>query len=112
MHGDGIVGILIQKIPTCFPNLYQLISAEDHVPPALRQKWVAQIDNTVNELHRHGIIWGDVKPDNIVIDEHDDAWLIDFGGGYNPQWVDASIAGSIEGDLQGVERLKSMLKKE
>ncbi|KAK5084603.1 hypothetical protein LTR05_005681 [Lithohypha guttulata] len=60
---------------------------------------------TVEVLHTHDIIWGDVNAGNIVIDEALNAWVIDFGGRNNPEFVDDDKAETIEGDWQGVERL-------
>ena len=31
------------------------------------------------------------KPDNILIDAHNDAYLIDFGGGYMDGWEDKEL---------------------
>jgi len=111
-HGDGIVGMLIEKIPATFPGLGHVLMAKVDVPLSSRKRWAAQIEETVGELHRHGIVWGDAKPGNVIIDEHDDAWLIDFGGGYTSTWVDEPVAESVEGDLQAVGRMKLALEKE
>lgn len=45
-------------------------------------EWELQVTKVVNCLHGAGIVWGDAKAANILIDGHDDAWIIDFGGGY------------------------------
>lgn len=82
------------------------------MPLSLRRKWAAQIEDTVKELHCLGIIWGDAKPGNIVIDECDDAWLIDFGGGFTQPWVDSELAESVEGDLQAVGRIRERLEED
>ena len=39
-------------------------------------------------LHDNDIVWGDVNPMNVVIDEAMDAWVIDFGGNNNVAFVD------------------------
>lgn len=31
-------------------------------------------------LHGIGIVWGDGKAENVLIDINDNAWIIDFGG--------------------------------
>ncbi|KAH7002978.1 hypothetical protein EDB82DRAFT_482319 [Fusarium venenatum] len=47
-----------------------------------RGKWMAQISQTINRLHEHGLFWGNGKPGNVLIDEKDDIWLIGCGGGF------------------------------
>lgn len=71
----------------------------------LHSKWERQIAGIVAELHRHGIVWGDVHPVNIFIDEAMDAWAIDFGGMNNIEFVDDEKRETVEGDWQGVTRL-------
>ncbi|KAJ3456896.1 hypothetical protein MRS44_016919 [Fusarium solani] len=58
---------------------------------------------------RHGIIWGDAKADNVLIDKNDDAWIIDFGGNYTPGWVDEDKSGTLEGDKQGLASILDLL---
>ena len=57
-----------------------------------------------------GVVWGDVKPNNILVDNEGTAWIIDFRGGFSPGWVDESIEGTEAGDLQGVEKIKRYLE--
>ena len=78
-------------------------------PRELRQKWMAQIEETVQQLHSKGISWGDVKPENVLIDTDDNAWVIDFGGGYNSRFVDKEVVETVDGDLQGLTRLREFL---
>ncbi|KAH9883960.1 hypothetical protein F4778DRAFT_764679 [Xylariomycetidae sp. FL2044] len=77
-----------------------------------RQKWVLQIYETVDQLHEIGVVWGDGKPSNIIIDEEDNAWLIDFGGGFTEGWVEMECAGTVEGDKQAVKNIKKFLNVE
>jgi hypothetical protein len=46
------------------------------------------------------IVWGDVNPSNVMIGDKTDAWLIDFGGMNNVEFVDEDIRETIEGDKQ------------
>lgn len=78
----------------------------------LRERWVSQIKEAVHQLHEGGVVWGDAKADNVLIDKKNDAWLIDFGGGYTEGWVDKEKTGTKEGDLQGVERIVEYLFSE
>lgn len=75
----------------------------------LRHRWASQIDESIKALHQQDIIWGDAKAENILIDKDDNAWVIDFGGGYTPGWVDPDKSGTLQGDEQGLERIMEML---
>ncbi|KAI1370112.1 hypothetical protein F4677DRAFT_439270 [Hypoxylon crocopeplum] len=57
-------------------------AAKPGVPISLRRKWAAQVKSTVERLHAAGIIWGDVKAANVLIDVNKEAWVIDFSRGY------------------------------
>lgn len=70
-----------------------------------RHKWVLQISQTIERLHEHGIVWGNGKPINIVINERDDAWLINFGVGTTKGWVDEEMAETMEGDKQVLRKI-------
>lgn len=72
---------------------------------SLQKLWQEQVEATVMELHRNEIVWGDVNVHNIFIDMHGDAWVIDFGGNCNVEFVDEEIKETYEGDLQGLRRV-------
>ncbi|KAM5353509.1 hypothetical protein ACJ41O_000159 [Fusarium nematophilum] len=74
-----------------------------------RRKWVSQIRENIQLLHKQGLVWGDGKPSNIIIDEQDDAWLIDFGGGFTDGWVDKELAETTEGDEQALAKITKLL---
>lgn len=74
-----------------------------------RTRWMKQIEATVSELHGMDLVWGDVKPENVVIDVDGNAHVVDFGGGYSPKWVDDALSETKEGDLQGISRLREFL---
>jgi RIO-like serine/threonine protein kinase len=71
----------------------------------LHKQWEEQLTVIVQELHAHDIVWGDVHPMNVVIDEEMNAWAIDFGGVNNAEFVDDEKRETIEGDWQGITRL-------
>lgn len=100
-EGDQLLGMLL----TLEDERFTLDQATMTASSSLRGKWAAQIKEPVSELHKAGLVWGDVKPHNILIDTNNDAWLIDFGGSYTEGWVDKDKAGTMEGDLQGLARV-------
>lgn len=67
--------------------------------------WAAQITECFNEMHAAGVVWGDAKPANVLIDMNDDAWIVDFGGGYTEGWVERDFAGTVQGDEQGLRKM-------
>ncbi|GKZ86624.1 hypothetical protein AnigIFM56816_002035 [Aspergillus niger] len=86
-------------------NLTLSCALHDEVTFAQQKKWEEQITTTVDLLHRADIIWGDVKTDNVLIDGNDDAWVIDFGGGYTEGWVAKEHMETMKGDEEGLSRI-------
>ncbi|KAI3322948.1 hypothetical protein HD806DRAFT_499726 [Xylariaceae sp. AK1471] len=104
---DLIVGFLLTDIDCKATTL--ACAANPDVPISLRRKWADQVKSTVERLHAVGIIWGDVKAANVLVDVNNDAWVVDFGGGYTEGWVDKELAGTVAGDLQGLTKIISFL---
>lgn len=75
----------------------------------LKERWAGQISRSIEHLHQRGIIWGDAKAQNVLVDRSDDVWIIDFGGSYTPGWVDKEKAETLEGDAQGLAKILDML---
>ncbi|KAF1846718.1 uncharacterized protein K460DRAFT_367460 [Cucurbitaria berberidis CBS 394.84] len=107
-HTSRIVGLLLSYIDCENTTLSCAAYASEHI---LRERWLKQITHSLKELHTHQIVWGDAKPDNVLIDVHDDAYLIDFGGGYTNGWVDKELMNTQEGDLQGLQRITAYLAR-
>jgi serine/threonine protein kinase len=75
-----------------------------------RKNWAEQIRETLNLLHKIGVVWGDGKPENILIhSKTDDAWLVDFGGSYTDGWVDAKLKETVAGDEQALQKIIKLL---
>ncbi|KAL7919974.1 hypothetical protein ACQKWADRAFT_299807 [Trichoderma austrokoningii] len=103
----GLVGMLFPYIDEKRELTKWLIKESS---TELRQRWASQIERAIKKLHKHGIIWGDAKAENILIDNNRNAWVTDFGGGYTDGWVDRDQAGTLAGDEQALKRIKDMLR--
>lgn len=75
-----------------------------------RRKWISQIRQAVRALHSKGIVWGDGRASNVIVDERDDAWLVDFGAGWTEGWVSEDLADTMEGDEQAISRIEHFLE--
>jgi serine/threonine protein kinase len=97
------IGLLLDLIPSTGDSLYShqnsALASEHHA------RWKQQITDTVEQLHAHDLVWGDVHPGNIVIDTSFNAWVVDFGGGSIVEFVPRKKAGMKEGDWQGVGKV-------
>jgi len=71
----------------------------------LKEQWKAQILAGVAAVHKAGQVWGDAKPDNIMIDKNNCARLFDFDGGYTGGWVPKELRGEAKGDIAAVQRI-------
>lgn len=49
-------------------------------------------------------MWGDTKPENVLIDINDSVWFIDFGGGYTPRQVEKDQQRTQGRDLAAIEK--------
>lgn len=84
-------------------------AVDERAPLALREKWAAQIKDTVARLHGLGIAWGDVKADNVLVGEERNAVVIDLEGGTTQDRVDWEKEGTIAGDLLGLEKMMDFI---
>lgn len=75
----------------------------------LCERWYHDVENMIHILHSKGFVWGDVSPNNMIIDEDENVWIIDFGGGYTDGWVKQEDMETKRGDLEGLERIKEYL---
>lgn len=51
-------------------------SLRNYTPPSLR--WLATLVDTLADIHSDGWVHGDLKPANVLFDDHGEVWLGDF----------------------------------
>ena len=105
-----VIGLLLSWIDCEHKTLECALGPE--TPAVLRLKWGQQVSTTLAYLHEADIVWGDAKAANILVDMDDNAWIIDFGGGYTRGWVGKDHMETIEGDLEGLSKIKELLNQE
>lgn len=102
-----IMGFLLADISDPAPLTTKL---DTDVPQGQREAWAEEADRTKQILHDNGIIWGDAKADNFMVDASGKLWIIDFGGSYTEGWVDPELNETKEGDDMGTEKIVNALK--
>lgn len=105
VSGNELLGFVIEYVR----HKGTLHYCAAHATQKDRERWFDQVQGALEQLHCLGLSWGDVKPDNVLIDVDGNAHVIDLGGGFNPAWVDSELAETQAGDLQGLDRLKAFL---
>ncbi|ETI24289.1 hypothetical protein G647_03658 [Cladophialophora carrionii CBS 160.54] len=103
--GGQVVGMLEELVDGT--SLHEVDM--DHASSAQRREWKRQIEHSIAQLHEGGIVWGDARPENVLIDKAANAWLLDFGGSSTCGWIDQDLEETIQGDLQGLRRLAEYL---
>jgi tRNA A-37 threonylcarbamoyl transferase component Bud32 len=101
------MGLLLDNIEKPTP-LTKLLSSK--VDEDKRAEWSEKSEEYVRTLHENGIVWGDAKADNFIVDAKDELWIIDFGGSYTEGWVDPEISETVEGDAMGLEKIQAALQ--
>jgi serine/threonine-protein kinase len=69
--------IIMEYIAGC--SLKFMIDSESSLPENKVLKYIHQIGNALDFVHKKNIVHLDIKPSNIIIDRDDNARLIDFG---------------------------------
>ena len=100
-HDDScLMGFLLEYIEGRTLMLWR-----DDASASNKIKWICQVRATLQRLHQSGIIWGDVKPDNVIINTEGDAVVVDFGGGYTPRYIEPELQQTMEGDMIGLDHM-------
>jgi serine/threonine protein kinase len=100
---SSYMGLLLSYIDCDSRTLEGAVRAD--TPKHLRQRWADQVSSTLKHLHEAGIVWGDAKAANVLVNTNMDAWIMDFGGGFTEGWVEREKAGTVEGDIQGLAKI-------
>ena len=103
---NNIMGFLQTEIQSPTP-LTEMIDTD--VPQKRREKWAKESERIVALLHEHGLVFGDCKADNFLVDQQGELWIIDFGGSYTEGWIDAELNETEEGDDMGVRKIAGAL---
>jgi serine/threonine-protein kinase len=75
----------------------ETVLADGPLDPTRAVRIVEQIANALHAAHKVGLIHRDVKPSNILIDENDYAYLIDFGIARTADQTGITSTGSVIG---------------
>ncbi|GAC69454.1 protein kinase domain-containing protein [Gordonia soli] len=73
--------------------------AKGPLAPSRAVQILTQIASALDSAHASGLVHRDVKPDNILIDENDFAYLVDFGIAHGATETRLTVAGSALGSL-------------
>src|SRR5207302_10140202 len=76
-HEDGTLYFSMRLIDG--PMLSQVVRAQGALPPHLAARYIAPIARAIQHAHDAGLLHRDIKPGNIILDEGDRPWLVDFG---------------------------------
>ena len=61
------------------PPASQILGEHGKLPPERAIKIAVAIADTLDYIHRNGVVHRDLKPENIMVDDEDRVKLIDFG---------------------------------
>lgn len=82
-HSKAITGLLRYWAPSSSRRRTLRDINIAAVPLNIRQKWADQVRLIVANLYSIGVVQGDGKPSNVIVDENDNIELIDFVGGWS-----------------------------
>jgi serine/threonine protein kinase len=55
--------------------------SEPPISSARKRRWAAQIAHGISNIHKAGLLHGDLRCENVVVDENDDAYVADLTNG-------------------------------
>lgn len=75
----NVVGILLKY---CEKGDLNRLLKERRVQRSVKERWAAQIVHGIASIHDAGLFHGDLKCENVVVDEDDNAQIVDISNGY------------------------------
>lgn len=102
------LGFLLTLIPQPAKPLTEYMSTS--ISQSKRNTWAKEAERMVKILHDNGLVWGDTKADNFLVDKDGLLWMIDFGGSYTEGWIREDLADTEEGDDMGAGKVIAGLK--
>lgn len=60
-------------------ELFEYIQQRGRIPEATARRFMRQLINAVNYMHRMGVVHRDLKLENILVDDYDNLIISDFG---------------------------------
>ena len=105
---NKVEGMLMELIPNVV-TLDSCLNSSSSFSETQCIQWISQIESALQYLHKKSLVWGDAKPANILVRPNHDLVLVDFAGGATEGWVDWKNMNSVDGDLQGFNRIKNTL---
>ena len=76
-ESGGVAYMAMEFVPG--GTLADEISAHGPLSPARAVALALEVSDALSEAHRQGIVHGDIKPQNILVDERGHARVVDFG---------------------------------
>ena len=76
-HDEKRVYLVMEYAPK--GELFKRLQTEKRLGEAQTARWVRQLAEALQFLHKHQIIHRDVKPENLLLDANDDMKVADFG---------------------------------
>jgi serine/threonine protein kinase len=102
---NDVEAMLLEYVPTA-KSLREI----DGITQLEFETWQRQIENALEYLHSEGLVWGDAKPDNILVRDNRDVVLIDFGGGRTSRWVSSDDYETFRGDAEAGRKIVEYMR--
>ena len=83
-----------------------ILQAAKERSPAEAKTWLRILDSTIQKIHAAGIVHGDIRPSNVLVDSSGRVRLVDFGLGHR---IKKESLSSTNEDIQAIGFIKSQI---